>query len=1038
MKLVNTWLVLAAVFAISLQILLILTVICAYLPSEFTWQTADVYLRGGKSFLRKYDMFLYHAWIVVVMGMTVSSFMMFKDRLESGEFKKYLLSFVVITSAWLLLGYWSAFELTLDDRLHWPKILLAVAMGGNLITWCLWALIKRKIVWLGCVIAEQVFKLRKGLWFQKVIFFSISKSLLLRACFLLTLVLFALEHRYLFPPESLPFFIPLRYALVGIYTLSFAVPLGYMFIFLAAWDHQRHSKASLRAHGYMVLAGCGLAAFLIYVRCPIPSVLMACLWPAYLLMLLGLGELLSSGWMKLKETLKKLLGFKLSLSLLGGIQAGLLVAWGQERIKSHGQLLPADFSTLVYTVFVLGCLSIYGVLTWTPAAKRSLSKNCLGFLIFQGVLVVLGSLAWFKLVYYDYRGDLARWWFMVLGIAILLQPLLWALFKRLAYGASLAWMSLDERWRLYLSWFLPLILVFCAVYVPNMEALTAYVYLGECTNHTDVFATGPIWAVSKGAIINVDVYSRYGIGLIYFITGLMKILGDFSYLHFIMVLVYLCAIYFIFFYCFSRCLLNNALLAMACWMMAFRVDNSFGLAYPYVYVFPNSTVVRIWPELLWMILMLFFLRQGKWWYLALASMMAGFSFWYTFTIGCPMLIGHLLMTGMLAWGTYPKLRERVIGALWPTALAAVTAFLLFYAFAGKWVFTSLFWYNAADYTKIFLTTHNGRMSDILHYRLFLDIVVFCLIVFTFMATITVVGWNFLKNLPKPMPQREDYLVFGMSVYGLGMLEYFLTNSVADVYYSKALIFFIVAFYWVKRWIGGFSNQTQKYFSRAIAGIALIALVTNHSFVGYPNVFNISSNPLCDWRVARPLPDGRPFFYQPWLISWLRPPETWQMLNNMGNTDEGMFTEYDFKTPQALIDKYHQFEETDTKDATLIDSLTAPSEKVALISAYEVSILSKADRRPLFFVFPLMISIPFKIRGLPTDNIDTKRLLNLTVQNLEDAKPAYVFVERSLTRPLPSWFDVKEQPVAELLRYVKSKYQPYTEGQQLVVYKRMAS
>ena len=54
-------------------------------------------------------------------------------------------------------------------------------------------------------------------------------------------------------------------------------------------------------------------------------------------------------------------------------------------------------------------------------------------------------------------------------------------------------------------------------------------------------------------------------------------------------------------------------------------------------------------------------------------------------------------------------------------------------------------------------------------------------------------------------------------------------------------------------------QTRQRITIGLAGFAFIALVTNHSYMNYPNMLNISSNPLLDKRVARPLPWGGPFF-----------------------------------------------------------------------------------------------------------------------------------------------------------------------------------
>ena len=91
---------------------------------------------------------------------------------------------------------------------------------------------------------------------------------------------------------------------------------------------------------------------------------------------------------------------------------------------------------------------------------------------------------------------------------------------------------------------------------------------------------GPTWAVAHGAVIDVDSNSQYGIGSIYIFVWLMKLLGGVSYLNLFTVLVGGCTVYFILVYVFCRLLLKNKLLALACWMMAFKAQIAFELAFP--------------------------------------------------------------------------------------------------------------------------------------------------------------------------------------------------------------------------------------------------------------------------------------------------------------------------------------------------------------------------------------------------------------------------------------------------------------------------
>ena len=198
-----------------------------------------------------------------------------------------------------------------------------------------------------------------------------------------------------------------------------------------------------------------------------------------------------------------------------------------------------------------------------------------------------------------------------------------------------------------------------------------------------------------------------------------------------------------------------------------------------------------------------------------------------------------------------------------------------------------------------------------------------------------------------LQRRKDLMAFGLSIYGLGLLEYHLVFSMGNNFYSRAVPFFLVLFYWIGRWMEFLSGQALQRMTIGLAGFAFVALVTNHSYMNYPNMFNISSNPLLDNRVARPLPDGGPYFLHQFRG---RIPEDQKLpLNDLGNTDETLLTEHDFKGPADLVRRFRQDQADLGPDALLIRSLTSPTEKVALISAYEISFLIEAHRAVFLYI-----------------------------------------------------------------------------------------
>ena len=71
------------------------------------------------------------------------------------------------------------------------------------------------------------------------------------------------------------------------------------------------------------------------------------------------------------------------------------------------------------------------------------------------------------------------------------------------------------------------------------------------------------------------------------------------------------------------------------------------------------------------------------------------------------------------------------------------------------------------------------------------------------------------------------------------------------------------------------------------------------------------------------------------------------------TQEDMRTEDDFKNDAELVEYYRSHFDFQ-QDAALIDRLTKPDERVALISSFETKILIQAKRAPFFYHFLYVI------------------------------------------------------------------------------------
>ncbi len=819
------------------------------------------------------------------------------------------------------------------------------------------------------------------------------------------------------PPQipQLPFFLPLRFGAVAAFTLSFIVPIGSMAVLLHAIENKMKRCVGL--------AVAGLALFFVYARYPFTGVLLLVSLP--LLFALLLWQVGKKPWRPSSRN---------AASVLCGMQAAVLCVWAQEQMRMP--VAPANFSMAVYGIFILAASACYSAMVfWRLRVPWAV-------VVFQLTLVSLMALAWFKLVVYDYRADLARFWFKALGILTIAQPLLWGFSRRVWPFVSGVCRRLGEYRGGGLVEMLVLGAIAGAVYVPDIEAMCAHIFMGEYMHHTDAFVMGPAWAVAHGAVINVDVHTNYGIGLIPLFIGLMNMQGGISYEHLFTAVVGICTVYFMLVYLFFRRWLGGRLLALSCWMMAFKAQIAFELAYPFVFTYPQSTVARQWPDILWMIFMLAFMDTGKRRWLVMASLSAGLTLWYMPSIGCYMVIAHAVMSVMAAW-TALRGRERFWGCLWPPALAVGSAAVLLFATCGAWVFRPVFWHNAMDAVRVFMLTDAVPLTAALTHKQFLHSIVLGIIVLVYAGTIVKVGLDFLRDNgsslraygPIGPEARRDWLALGLSIYGLGLLEHYVVFSMGNHYYTKTVPFFIVLFHWLSKGLVLLPRAWGRRAVGSITGLAFVALVTNHSFISYPNAWNISANPLVDRRVARPLPDGRPYFYHK--DRFTVAPQMQFPVNSLGNTDEGLVTENDFKDHKELIQAYRRDSDFSV-DAALIASLTLPSQKVPLISSYEVRILMQARRRPFFFFCPLLATRAMRVRSLPApaDSLDTKQDVHRTIAGLEQAKPPFIFIEKIMNSDrIPSAYEQSMPGFMALLRYVKANYVPYQEGYYLLAMKR---
>jgi len=177
-------------------------------------------------------------------------------------------------------------------------------------------------------------------------------------------------------------------------------------------------------------------------------------------------------------------------------------------------------------------------------------------------------------------------------------------------------------------------------------------------------------------------------------------------------------------------------------------------------------------------------------------------------------------------------------------------------------------------------------------------------------------------------------------------------------------------------------------------------------------------------VAPRLAQGRLGYFNQLFIEY---PDAFKLpVNSLGETFEDWRTEEDFSSDDQLKQYFRQ-EFNFSEDASLIDGLTRDDQAVPLISSFEIQILIQANRKPFFYIFPVINSRPMRMRLFEV-SLWTTTQLNDTIRQLEDKKPPLVFMERIYLAPeIPAAYLYDMPAVCALANYVREHYQPYAVG-----------
>ena len=99
------------------------------------------------------------------------------------------------------------------------------------------------------------------------------------------------------------------------------------------------------------------------------------------------------------------------------------------------------------------------------------------------------------------------------------------------------------------------------LYIPDTKAVLARMFFGDHFHHFDSFLA-PAWAYTKGAVLNVDIMTEYGIGIPVMMSWFAKLTGGFSYTHMFWFWMWGTIVYFILCFVFLRRWLGSFALAL--------------------------------------------------------------------------------------------------------------------------------------------------------------------------------------------------------------------------------------------------------------------------------------------------------------------------------------------------------------------------------------------------------------------------------------------------------------------------------------------
>jgi hypothetical protein len=708
---------------------------------------------------------------------------------------------------------------------------------------------------------------------------------------------------------------------------------------------------------------------------------------------------------------------------------------------AHGWLahLPIWPSNNTWNFILLGiiCLTVGGsavVIYAHQGMLKGFKKRHAARAMVEGLLSFFLLNALFEIHVYYYQPQLAGKAYVVLLTIALIVKIGWTVIKRFLRAVDSLLMNEKNLPALrMMANALFIVFIFLFLFVPDLEAAIARVFMGEQFHSIDACLMNTGWAYHAGCKLDVDVNNRYGLGMAVMTSQLSNLFGGFTYLNVYTIVMLACIFYFIAAYGLLRWWLNSVPIAIAGILIFLKMQPFHEETSSFYLSNPSTTVCRFFFDLPCLFMILMFLRTLRKPFLLAAAFICSIALFYALDTGVYLSAAYyaLLVLTYFLKDIRDKIyagsnRHGLIAAL--ILIPPLGGLALLRLTQGGMVFTPLFWQNMMEYIHSQLWYGPVHIWESLSEH---DPWLFGMgmwIIAAYVFTLIFVGsLIFLRKV-----NYQHLFVVVLCVYGLSLYHYYINRSSPTNCYRGILPYVFICCFWVQILVKRMSRGGRKKFYLFFLGICLYGLWTTHLTLAYPNMFNFSRNPSIDPMVAPKLSEGRLAYFNQLFIQY---PDAFKLpVNSLGETFEDWRTEDDFSSDEQLKEYFRQ-EFNFPEDAALIDEYAQANEPVALISSFEIQILIQANRRPFFYIFPLVNSRPMRMRLFEVTHMWTTTQMNDTIKQLEDKKPAFVFMERIYLAPvIPQAYLYDMPPVCALVNYVREHYEPYKIGKYLVAMK----